>query len=162
MIRPGFLDSESRLDLIELARDGSAAHRLARRANARVLLDDGMSCEAIARAWKHAAAARITRCDRRSRLPDAFDAVLRVPARTPKALAARLDLVPQTATALLRDLREAGLVNEITGRCTEDPHAHEIGRSSGRVVRHSTGARCRYVLPQRLRSTRPRVSEGMV
>src|SRR5271166_2392563 len=49
MIRPGFLDSESRQDLIELARDGSAAHRLARRANALVLLDDGMSCEAIAR-----------------------------------------------------------------------------------------------------------------
>ena len=44
MIRPGFLDSESRQDLIELTRDGSAAHRLARRANALVLLDDGMSC----------------------------------------------------------------------------------------------------------------------
>lgn len=49
MIRPGFLDAESRRDLIELARDGSAAHRLARRANALVLLDDGMSCAAIAR-----------------------------------------------------------------------------------------------------------------
>ena len=36
-------------DLTELARDGSAAHRLARRANALVLLDDGMSCEAIAK-----------------------------------------------------------------------------------------------------------------
>jgi transposase len=49
MIRPGFLDSESRKDLIEIARDGSAAHRLARRANALVLLDGGMSCEAIAK-----------------------------------------------------------------------------------------------------------------
>ncbi len=49
MIRPGFLDNVSRQDLIELARDGSAAHRLARRANALVLLDQGMSCEAIAR-----------------------------------------------------------------------------------------------------------------
>ena len=49
MIRPGFLDSESRQDLIELTRDGSAAHRLARRANALVLLDDGMSCEAVAK-----------------------------------------------------------------------------------------------------------------
>src|SRR6266702_2049224 len=48
-IRAGFLDAESRRDLIELARDGSAAHRLARRANALVLLDDGMSCTAIAR-----------------------------------------------------------------------------------------------------------------
>ena len=49
MIRSGFLDSESRQDLIELAQDGSAAHRLARRANALVLLDDGMSCEAVAK-----------------------------------------------------------------------------------------------------------------
>jgi len=49
MIRPKFLDRESRQDLIELARNGSAAHRLARRANALVLLDDGMSCEAIAK-----------------------------------------------------------------------------------------------------------------
>ena len=48
MIRPEFLDSVSRQDLIDLARDGSAAHRLARRANALVLLDQGMSCEAIA------------------------------------------------------------------------------------------------------------------
>ena len=48
MIRGGFLDSESRHDLIELARDGSVPHRLARRANALVLLDDGMSCSAIA------------------------------------------------------------------------------------------------------------------
>ena len=47
MIRRGFLDSESRQDLIELARDGSAAHRLARRANALVLLDDGVSCAAM-------------------------------------------------------------------------------------------------------------------
>lgn len=49
MIRRGFLDNESRRDLIELARDGSVEHRLARRANALVLLDDGMSCEAVAR-----------------------------------------------------------------------------------------------------------------
>jgi hypothetical protein len=47
MIRRGCLDSESWRDLIERARDGSAAHRLARRANALALLDDGMSCEAI-------------------------------------------------------------------------------------------------------------------
>src|ERR1035437_10167405 len=49
MIPPRFRDSESRRDLIELARDGSAAHRLARRANALVLLDDGMSCASIAK-----------------------------------------------------------------------------------------------------------------
>jgi transposase len=49
MIRAGFLDPASRRELIELARDGSVAHRLARRANALVLLDDAMSCEAIAK-----------------------------------------------------------------------------------------------------------------
>ena len=49
MIRPGFLDPESRKDLLDLARDGSVAHRLARRANALLLLDGGMSCEAAAR-----------------------------------------------------------------------------------------------------------------
>ena len=47
MIRRGFLDPESRKDLIEPAHDGSAAHRLARRANALLLLDGGMSCEAV-------------------------------------------------------------------------------------------------------------------
>jgi len=50
MIRPGFLDSESRDDLIELARDGLAEHWLARRANALVLLDKGMSCQSVAEA----------------------------------------------------------------------------------------------------------------
>ena len=49
MIRAGFLDSASRQDLIELTRDGSAAHRLARRANALLLLDDGMSCASVAK-----------------------------------------------------------------------------------------------------------------
>ena len=49
MIRGGFLDPESRSDLIELGRDGSVAHRLARRANALVLLDDGMSCASVAK-----------------------------------------------------------------------------------------------------------------
>ena len=49
MIRAGFLDRASRKYLIELARDGSAVHRLARRANALVLLDDGMSCAAVAK-----------------------------------------------------------------------------------------------------------------
>ena len=49
MIRGGFLNSEERQDLTELARDGLAEHRLARRANALVLLDRGMSCEDVGR-----------------------------------------------------------------------------------------------------------------
>lgn len=49
MIRPGFLSSEERSALIALARDGSVTHRLARRANALVLLDDGVSCEQVAK-----------------------------------------------------------------------------------------------------------------
>jgi transposase len=48
MIRGGFLSAEDRSKLIALARDGSAASRLTRRANALVLLDDGWSCQEIA------------------------------------------------------------------------------------------------------------------
>jgi len=48
MIRPCFLSTEDRADLIALARDGSAAHRLARRANALVLLDSGWNCQKVA------------------------------------------------------------------------------------------------------------------
>jgi transposase len=43
MIRRGFLCPVDRADLIALAKDGSATHRLARRANALVLLDAGYS-----------------------------------------------------------------------------------------------------------------------
>jgi len=50
MIRAGRLSPEDRAELIALARDGSAAHRLARRANALVLLDDGWSYERVAAA----------------------------------------------------------------------------------------------------------------
>jgi hypothetical protein len=53
MIKPGFLDPGSRRDLIDLARDGSVPHRLARRANALVLLDQGMSCSAVAIAERY-------------------------------------------------------------------------------------------------------------
>jgi len=49
MIRGGFLTAEEREDLTELARDGLAEHRLARRANALVLLDRGMSCDEVGR-----------------------------------------------------------------------------------------------------------------
>ena len=49
MIRGGFLDASIRQDLIALVRDGKAETRLTRRANALLLLDDGMSCEAIAK-----------------------------------------------------------------------------------------------------------------
>ncbi len=54
--------------------------------------------------------------DRRARLPDAIDALLRTPAQTPKALAARLGIAPRTGTALLRDLQAPGFVREVTGR----------------------------------------------
>jgi hypothetical protein len=58
----------------------------------------------------------VAKKDRRSRLPDAVDAVLLSPVLTPKALAARLNVAPQTGTALLRALHGAGLVREVTGR----------------------------------------------
>src|SRR5229473_6698938 len=49
MIRGGLLDPAIRADLITLVRDGKAETRLTRRANALLLLDDGMSCAAIAK-----------------------------------------------------------------------------------------------------------------
>ena len=48
MIRGGFLGEEDRNRLIALARDGSTASRVTRRANALVLLDDGWSCQEVA------------------------------------------------------------------------------------------------------------------
>jgi transposase len=50
MIRAGFLSSVDRADLIALAKDGSSAHRLARRANALVLLDAGWSFAKVSEA----------------------------------------------------------------------------------------------------------------
>jgi transposase len=50
MIRPGFLNAAERKDLVSLTRDGLAEHRIARRANAILLLDDGWSCERVAQA----------------------------------------------------------------------------------------------------------------
>jgi len=47
VIRASYLSPEDRADLIALARDGSATHRVARRANALVLLDDGWNCERV-------------------------------------------------------------------------------------------------------------------
>jgi len=48
MIRGGFLTSEQRRELTVLARKPTVEHRVARRANALVLLDRGMSCEEVA------------------------------------------------------------------------------------------------------------------
>jgi transposase len=50
MIRGGFLSGEDRGKLVALARDGSAAARVTRRANALVLLDGGWSCQEVAAA----------------------------------------------------------------------------------------------------------------
>jgi len=48
MIRSGFLSDEDRKALTALARDGSSPCRVTRRANALVLLDEGMSCQEVA------------------------------------------------------------------------------------------------------------------
>jgi hypothetical protein len=50
----------------------------------------------------------IARCDKRARLPDALESLLRVPVLTPKALAARLKLAPRPATTFLRALQGRG------------------------------------------------------
>ena len=48
MVRSGFLSDEDRKTLTALARDGSLPCRVTRRANALVLLDQGMSCQEVA------------------------------------------------------------------------------------------------------------------
>jgi transposase len=50
MIRGGFLTARQRSELKALLRDGHTEHRLARRANAILLLDDGWNCERVAEA----------------------------------------------------------------------------------------------------------------
>jgi transposase len=50
MIRPGFLSADERSELRALARDGLSEARVARRANAIVLLDSGWSCAEVAAA----------------------------------------------------------------------------------------------------------------
>ena len=47
MVRAGSLSTTERAELIELARDGVVEHHLARRGNALVLLDRGMSCSQV-------------------------------------------------------------------------------------------------------------------
>src|ERR1700684_3354254 len=49
MIRGGFLSEEDRKALIALARDGLAAGRMTRRATALVRLDEGLSCQEVAK-----------------------------------------------------------------------------------------------------------------
>jgi transposase len=50
MIRSGFLTAKERAELTVLARNGLAEHRVARRANAVLLLDKGWSCQRVAEA----------------------------------------------------------------------------------------------------------------
>lgn len=50
MIRHGFLSASERKELVSFVRNGLAEHRFARRANAVLLLDDGWSCEEVAKA----------------------------------------------------------------------------------------------------------------
>jgi DNA binding protein with HTH domain len=67
-------------------------------------------------AWAEKARGLAATADRRSRLSDAIDLLLRMPALTPKALSESLRIAPQTATALLRDLQARGMIREVTGR----------------------------------------------
>ena len=68
--------------------------------------------EAVAETGRGLAA----QADKRSRLPDVIDALLRAPVATPNALARKLRIAPQTATTLLRDLQARRVVREVTGR----------------------------------------------
>jgi hypothetical protein len=52
----------------------------------------------------------------RSKLPAALEALLCAPIITARGLAGNLDVTPQAALGLLRQLREAGIIREATGR----------------------------------------------
>ena len=54
----------------------------------------------------------------RSKLPMAFDAVLRAPVITAGGLAKSLNVTPQAALGLLRQLLDAGIIREATGRAS--------------------------------------------
>jgi hypothetical protein len=54
----------------------------------------------------------------RSSLPDAINAMLRAPVVTVSSLVKSLDVTPQAALGLLRQLMAAGLVREVTGRAS--------------------------------------------
>ena len=54
----------------------------------------------------------------RSRLPDALDAALRASIVTAGSLGKTLDVTPQAAAGLLRQLTAAGLIREATGRAS--------------------------------------------
>jgi hypothetical protein len=54
----------------------------------------------------------------RSRLPDAMNCVLRAPIVTVNSLAKTLEITPQAALGLLRQLMTAGIVRERTGRAS--------------------------------------------
>ena len=56
------------------------------------------------------------RHDRRSRLAEVLDGLLRTPVVTARGLADSLWVTAQTATAALRALQGKGLVREVTGR----------------------------------------------
>ena len=108
------LRSDAADRLVGWGRDGDLAGRLPaphRRERA-----PGTARAGPARDRSRAGQGPLAGTDRRSRLPDALDALLRAPVLTPKALAAQLRIVPQTATALLRTLQTEGVVREVTGR----------------------------------------------
>jgi hypothetical protein len=54
----------------------------------------------------------------RSRLPDVINAMLRAPIVTVNSLVRSLNVTPQAALGLLRQLMAAGLVREATGRAS--------------------------------------------
>ncbi|MGH7119285.1 MAG: helix-turn-helix domain-containing protein [Acetobacteraceae bacterium] len=54
----------------------------------------------------------------RSKLPAAVEAILRAPVMTARGLAHSLDVTPQAALSLLRQLLAAGIIREATGRAS--------------------------------------------
>ena len=70
------------------------------------LLAAAQAAQTPARTWSDLVKARglAVGADKRPRLRDALDALLRNPVLTPKVLAVAIKMAPQTATELLQDL----------------------------------------------------------
>jgi HTH DNA binding domain len=61
---------------------------------------------------------RLLGCTTRSRLPDALATVIRAPIITVRDLADMLDITSQAALGLLRELVDAGIIRDTTGRAS--------------------------------------------
>src|SRR5271155_5388375 len=128
MIRGGFRSADDRRALMGIARDGLEEHRIARRANAIVLLDRGWSCE-------HVAAALLLDDDTSGGRMPAFRTLLGAcPSNSLRDLGRRDAHVPSKCY-LTRRARHSRLGPRVRGRQLSESCAHDRPRASRMVLK---------------------------